>query len=94
MHKKNKIISKQEQDNFFKNKKIVLCSQKYTKKLQDKIDKILEYIGFSEALTTDESKLFDFCLTKTQIKNLSKKLGFKIDENDKLIEIAKKMELK
>lgn len=78
----------------FKNKKIELCSQDNVDKYTKQIEKLLKYMKFSGSLVTDESAMYDFMMEEKEINNLSKKIGFKISEEDKLVDIAKKMKSK
>ena len=50
--------------------------------------------GWGGSLLTDESMIADFCLSDTEIKNLSKKLAVPITEEDLFVDVAERMSLK
>jgi len=50
--------------------------------------------GWGGSLLTDASMISDFCLTATEIKNLSKQLRVPITEDDLFVDIAARMSLK
>jgi len=61
-------------------------------RLWPEIYKILEILGHTEALVTDESKIWDFTFfCPEKVREISDSIGFKITENDYLIDIAKKI---
>jgi hypothetical protein len=79
-------------------KKIEMAPSKKVKKAGKWVDLVLEAIGFKRALVTDESRIFDFfdfgSDQKREDKLLSKwskKLGFKIKEDDRIWKVAEKL---
>jgi len=58
--------------------------------LQDYVDKVLEAIGHPEALVTNESLVWDFTSDKGKLKRVSKKLGFDVDPNDYIWQLAER----
>ena len=50
--------------------------------------------GWGGSLLTDESMVTDFCLTATEIKNLSKQLRVSITEDDLFVDIAARMSVR
>ena len=78
----------------FSNIKFEMASQETSVKYKKEMDKLLKYLGSPEALVSDESKIWDFLLSEQKVDSISKKLGFKINNNDFLIDITKKMKRK
>ena len=77
-------------------KQIKIATNNKIKKYDFEIIRILSALdgieeGWGGSLLTDESMVADFCLTATEIKNLSKQLGAKISEDDLFVDIAARM---
>ena len=50
--------------------------------------------GWGGSLLTDASMISDFCLTATEIKNLSKQLRVPISEDDLFVDVAARMSVR
>jgi hypothetical protein len=74
-----------------------IASQGEVEKHQENIEKLLKWLGHSEALVTDESTIKDFFVIGEGFKNVrrigrvSRGVGFNVSPEDKLIDIAKRM---
>jgi hypothetical protein len=80
-------------------KRIEIASNNKIKKYDFEVIRILSALdgieeGWGGSLLTDESMVADFCLTATEIKNLSKKLAVPITEDDLFVDVAARMSLK
>jgi len=83
--------------NWVKDKKPVfeLAPQEKVNALDKYVDRILEVLGHPEALVTDESTIWDFlALEPERLKEISEKLGVKVETGDYLIDVAASMKLK
>ena len=58
--------------------------------LREYLDMVLETLGLPEALVTNESQVWDFTSDKSELKQVSKKLSFSVDENDYIWELAER----
>ena len=77
-------------------KQIKIAANNKIKKYDFEIIRILSALdgieeGWGGSLLTDESMVADFCLTPTEIKNLSKQLRVPISEDDLFLNIASRM---
>jgi len=77
-------------------KQIKIATNNKIKKYDFEIIRILSALdgleeGWGGSLLTDESMVADFCLTPTEIKNLSKQLRVPISEDDLFLNIAARM---
>lgn len=80
-------------------KRIEIASNNKIKKYDLEVIRILSALdgieeGWGGSLLTDESMVADFCLTATEIKNLSKQLRVSITEDDLFIDVAARMSLR
>lgn len=80
-------------------KQIQIASNNKIKKYDFEVIRILAALdgieeGWGGSLLTDESMIADFCLSDTEIKNLSKKLRVPITEDDLFVDVAARMSLK
>jgi hypothetical protein len=75
----------------FKGKQIVLAPQDKVEELSHYIALILEAIGHSEALVTDESTIYDFSLEQDEMERAIEELEMEFTTDDYLIDIAEKM---
>ena len=66
-----------------------MATTEYIEAYSDEVDTILKALGFSDALVTDESSVWDFQLDAHEIKAASKALGIPINENDRIFALAK-----
>jgi hypothetical protein len=77
-------------------KEIEIASSNKIKKYDFEVIRILSALdgieeGWGGSLLTDESMVADFCLTATEIKNLSKQLRVSITEDDLFVDVAARM---
>lgn len=77
-------------------KQIEIASDNKIKKYDFQVIRILAALdgieeGWGASLLTDESMVADFCLTDTEIKNLSKQLRVSITEDDLFVDVAARM---
>lgn len=77
-------------------KQIEIASSNKIKKYDFEVIRILSALdgieeGWGGSLLTDESMVADFCLTTTEIKNLSKQLRVSISEDDLFVDVAARM---
>jgi len=80
-------------------KRIEIASNNKIKKYDFEVIRILSALdgieeGWGGSLLTDESMVADFCLTATEIKNLSKKLRVSITEDDLFVDVAERMSMR
>lgn len=68
--------------------KIALASSSLTEMLQPWVDKILQALGFEEALVTDLSSISDFSPTKDELRQASNLLGIELSSKMYLWEAA------
>ena len=85
----------------FRGKKFILASQINVKRLQPYIDRILELLGFSDALVTDKTYVTDFLFWKDpkeikeqQLQALAEQLGVAVGWDDYLYEVADRLRVK
>ena len=88
-------------DKAVKYKKIVMAPVKKINKVgEEPVRAVLKLMGFPEAMVTDMSRLCDFYAFDGQkeqdrsLERLSKKLGFKVDIDDHIFQIAEKYKLR
>ena len=77
-------------------KRIEIASNNKIEKYDLEVIRILAALdgieeGWGGSLLTDESMVADFCLTATEIKNLSKQLRVSISEDDLFVDVAARM---
>jgi hypothetical protein len=80
-------------------KQIEIASNNKIKKYDFEVIRILSALdgieeGWGGSLLTDESMIADFCLSDTEINNLSKLLKVSISEDDKFVDVAKRMSMR
>ena len=80
-------------------KRIEIASNNKIEKYDLEVIRILAALdgieeGWGGSLLTDESMVTDFCLTATEIKNLSKQLRVSITEDDLFVDIAARMSVR
>ena len=80
-------------------KRIEIASNNKIKKYDFEVIRILSALdgieeGWGGSLLTDESMIADFCLSDTEINNLSKLLKVSISEDDKFVDVAKRMSMR
>ena len=80
-------------------KRIEIASNNKIKKYDFEVIRILSALdgieeGWGGSLLTDESMVADFCLSDTEINNLSKLLKVSISEDDKFVDVAKRMSMR
>ena len=75
----------------YEGRKIVAASTEYVDKNASKMAKLLQMIGHPEAWVSDESDLGDFMLDTWELEQLCNKLGFKVSDGDRLLDIVRKM---
>ena len=80
-------------------KQIQIASNNKIKKYDFEVIRILSALdgieeGWGGSLLTDESMIADFCLSDTEINNLSKLLKVSISEDDKFVDVAKRMSMR
>lgn len=68
-----------------------LAEDSSTRQHQEKIDKLLEVMGFDWALVTDLSTISDFLTEEEDVQTLSRKLGFEVKKKDYIFEVAMRM---
>ena len=71
-----------------KSKKVVMASVNLIKRYNHEIDLLLDILGHSEALVTDESLIDDFAPTKKTLALLAKNVGINISIHDRLVFVA------
>ena len=71
-----------------KSKKVVMASVNLIKRYNHEIDLLLDILGHSEALVTDESLIDDFAATKKTLALLAKNVGINISIHDRLVFVA------
>jgi hypothetical protein len=74
--------------------KIELAENDKIELLRKYVDKVLEALGHPEALVTNESQVWNFTSDKNELKRLSKKLKFSVDENDYIWQLAERCKTK
>jgi len=79
-------------------KKFEIATSSNVKRLGIWVERVLKLIGFSKALVTDESSIFDFCSIELDedgeeklFQKWSKKIGFKVDGKDRIWTVADKL---
>ncbi len=70
--------------------KIELAENDKIELLRKYVDKVLEALGHPEALVTNESQVWNFTSDNNELKQLSKKLKFSVDENDYIWQLAER----
>lgn len=58
---------------------------------QHQVDRILQDIGFPEALVTDESCFSNFPLKDAEYGRLSRQYGFEVGRHDRIAAVAKRL---
>jgi hypothetical protein len=72
-------------------RKVYMASESKMSKIdKDKIMKVLEAVEHPEAFVTDLSTIYDFDIDPTIV---SRRLGFKVKENDYIWKVAKKVKI-
>jgi len=70
--------------------KIELAENDKIELLRKYVDEVLEALDHPEALVTNESQVWNFTSDKNELKRLSKKLKFSVDENDYIWQLAER----
>jgi hypothetical protein len=55
------------------------------------VQRVLDALGFPEALVTDESLVGDFTVTATSAKRASERLGVEVSESDYVVDVAERL---
>jgi hypothetical protein len=71
-----------------KKMKIELAENGKIEELREYVDEVLELIGFPEALVTDLSQVWNFTEDGQELKAIAERLGFTVDDNDYIWELA------
>ena len=83
-------------DGIIKIKKVELVEVDNINKHTAAVYKILKALGHSEALVTNESKIYDFCFAEKDLdkycNKISKKLGIKVNHNDYIWKLAERIQ--
>lgn len=71
--------------------RVEFASQDTIEKYRQQVDRILDDIGFSTALVTDESRFSDFPLNEADYATLSRRYGFEVKRRDGIAATAERL---
>jgi len=72
----------------FAGKTVEFAPQSRVQKFAAEVDRILDALGYPDALVTDESILWDFCLEDHELRQLGETLGVAVTKESVIADIA------